>query len=140
LYENWLRDLAGVVDEVNADRNARAKTALWVFSGYNTVTTEEVPDWSDDKRGMRYYWNSVLYTAETGDLIVARMLGLKGSTASPPGDFGRRLSGDTLEAVRTRIRERRRLYMASHPDEVRNVRRLASGVAFKPTPANACCF
>ncbi|MGF7163610.1 FkbM family methyltransferase [Rhodoligotrophos appendicifer] len=115
LYETWLRSLAEVAELLPS-------VQFWDFSGYNSVTTEEIPDWDDPHQEMRWYWNSARYTPATGELIIAIMSGI-GNRA--PQDFGRRLKRSTIDAILADNQEDREVYLRNHMDEVADVQRLA---------------
>ncbi|CUW38119.1 conserved exported protein of unknown function [Magnetospirillum sp. XM-1] len=110
-WEQWKRDLAAMV--------ATSRAELWDFSGYNQVTTEEIPR-SPDQR-MRWYWDGSHFTKAAGDLILERVLTAKGDDS-----FGIRLTPDNVEMVIERIRTERAAYVASHPDEVAEVAAIAA--------------
>ena len=122
-FEGWKRDLVRVVDEVERERGV--EIALWDFSGYTTITSEDVPPAAGDAPAspMRWYWDSSHYKKETGGLLLDRILG--GDASAAPADFGVRLTPETLEPALARIRRDRERYRAAHPDEVADVIRLA---------------
>ncbi|WP_342642063.1 FkbM family methyltransferase [Rhodoligotrophos ferricapiens] len=122
VYETWLRALARV-----ADRVPRAE--FWDFSGYNAVTTEEVPDWGDPRQEMVWYWNSARYTPSTGDVMIARMCGLGDPLNKPDGEFGRRITGATIETILAGNHDARALYALAHHDEVADVQKLVQKMA-----------
>ncbi|WP_137392205.1 FkbM family methyltransferase [Rhodoligotrophos defluvii] len=124
VYETWLRDLAAV-----ADANAQAE--IWDFSGYNSVTTEEVPDWGDKRQDMMWYWNSARYTPATGEVMIASMLGATGGAVQPLPGFGRPLSVAGIERILEENRAGRQAYSLAHGDEVADVERLVREAAAK---------
>jgi hypothetical protein len=105
-WEQWKRDLAATL--------AGSKAELWDFSGYNPVTSEDIP--RDPATRMRWYWDGSHFTKAAGDLMLDRVLNAKGDES-----FGIRLSPDNVESVIARIRAERAAYAASHPDEVADV-------------------
>ena len=121
VYERWLRDLTTAVAEANASIATDQPITLWDFSGYNSVTTEDVPDPGDLERWMTWYWDSAHYTSWAGDLVLARMLGTKGAAIVPPADFGVRLDRTTIDAALAAKRVARTVYASRHPEEVNDV-------------------
>ncbi len=92
---------------------------LWDFSGYNSITTEPVPA-EDETQAMRWYWESSHFKRETGELMLARILGSNADASIPQG-FGVRLTDETVDAVLARMREGRSRYRAQHPEELQSV-------------------
>lgn len=119
-YEDWKRDLTAMVAAVNKDRPGAV--ALWDFSGYNSVTTEPVPD--SPAARMRWYWDAAHFSAATGDLVMARMLGRDAPSGAVPDDFGVELLPDTVDAVLRRLHEDRARYrsVGQHPPDVADQR------------------
>jgi hypothetical protein len=109
-WEQWKRDLAATV--------ADSKAELWDFSGYNPVTSEDIP--RDPAVRMRWYWDGSHFTKAAGTLMLDRVLNAKGDES-----FGIRLSPDNVESVIARIRAERAAYAASHAGEVAEVAAIA---------------
>jgi hypothetical protein len=55
----------------------------------NSITLEPVPPEEDKKGRMKWFWNGGHYKTEAGDVMLKKVLGLKGAEEYP--DFGRRL-------------------------------------------------
>lgn len=100
-YERWKRDLTAMVAALNQERPG--SIALWDFGGYNSITTEKVPDSSAGK--MRWYWDASHFSAATGDLVISRMLGRQAPSGPVPDDFGEELVPGNVEAVIKRLRD-----------------------------------
>ncbi|BAE48958.1 hypothetical protein [Paramagnetospirillum magneticum] len=115
-WEQWKRDLAATVAESHAE--------LWDFSGFNAITTEDIP--RDPATRMHWYWDGSHFTKAAGNLILERIISGKDDPS-----FGIRLTSDNVETVINRIRSERTAYAAAHPDEVAEVRALAeaSGIS-----------
>lgn len=116
-WEQWKRDLVATVDSANA--TSRRPAELWDFSGYNAVTTEDIP--RDPGSRMRWYWDGSHFTKAAGDLILERILKGAGDDS-----FGIRLSRDNIEAVIGRIRAERARYAETHPGEVAEIDAVAA--------------
>ena len=121
-FDQWKRDLAALVDQVNASAVEARLVTLWDFSGYNSITTERVPA-RDEASELTWYWDKSHYKPATGDMVVARILNLDGDVARPPEDFGVQLSGATVDIALQLMRERRRAYCLNHPDEFGHIAR-----------------
>lgn len=105
--EDWKRRLTVMA--------ARHEVPLWDFSGYNLVTTEPV------RSPMANFWDSSHFTEAVGDRIIDRVAGPEGP-AGRPGDFGVRLSPDSVEAHLAAVRRAREAYVAEDHPEVRAIR------------------
>ena len=71
---------------------------------------------------MRWYWESVHYKRELGDLMVDRMLRNVRSTEWP--DFGVELSPESIEGHLAALRSAQRAYAAEHPEVIATIRAL----------------
>ena len=89
------------------------------FSGFNSVTTEAIPQVSK-LSAMQYYWETSHYRANVGAMILARLY--PGSGEGVPGDFGVELRPDTLDRHLAATRAARDRYHRAHPQETRMVR------------------
>jgi hypothetical protein len=116
-WEQWKRDLATTVSATPAE--------LWDFSGYNRVTTEEIPRAPDIR--MHWYWDGSHFSKAAGNLILERIIAGQGDES-----FGIRLSPDNVETVIHRIRAERTLYAQTHADEVAEVKALAKKAGLIP--------
>ena len=126
IYERWLRDLAGAVDAANASPGVQRLARLWDFSGYNSITTEDVPDHGDATAQMDWYWDSARYTPAAGELVLARMIG---DTNSVPKDFGEMLDTKAMPELLSQQLRLRRQYSNMQPEEVEDVRQLVRTTA-----------
>ncbi|RAU21802.1 hypothetical protein CU669_10875 [Paramagnetospirillum kuznetsovii] len=122
-FEQWKRDLTGLVARLRDENPGGAAIQLWDFFDYNSITTEPVGE------SMRWYWESSHYTSATGELILARMLGASGGSPSVPADFGTELTPNTIESVLANARTRHGVYSRDFPEELRDVRQLAEATA-----------
>lgn len=112
-WEDWKRALLTITLE-ESQREGKPPFPLWDFSGYNSITTENVPMGSSP---MRWYTDGSHFKPAVGALMLERVYDK--ASAALPGDFGKRLAPDTINAVLNDIRVRRAVYAATHPDEVR---------------------
>ena len=119
-YERWLRDVALAIDRANADPATIKPASLWYFAGYNSVTTEDVPEPGQQTRAMRFYLNSNQYTPTVGELMLNRIFG----TGPAPTDFGHPLTPATVDGILFDLQEGRAQYANRYPDEVADVERL----------------
>lgn len=125
LYEEWKRDLVRVVEETNQSYPDKAPLKLWDFSGYNRVTTEDVP--ADDKNGgqMLYYWEASHYKQVIGDRVLDIIMETNGEEKPGPDEFGVVLTYNNIDDSLEQIRRDRIRYARTHPQEVKDVEELA---------------
>ena len=100
-FEQWKRELVKV-------------TPVWDFSGFNSVTTENI------KPKMNNYVDNSHYSPNIGNLILNRIFGHQ--SESIPKDFGVLLTADNLEQHLSQIRSDRLLWIKNNPEEVKLVK------------------
>jgi hypothetical protein len=132
IFEQWKRDVTALVARVEDNAPPAVSVTLWDFSGYNTVTTEEVP-WQSDAPPMRWYWESSHYKAVVGDMIVNRML--HPERYHGPANFGVQLTTASIEPALATARINQIHYRETHPREVNDIKRLLVITAKKRSAA-----
>ncbi|WNK01317.1 hypothetical protein L2D14_07770 [Thalassospiraceae bacterium LMO-JJ14] len=111
-WEDWKRALLQITLE-EAEREGKPPYPLWDFSGYNSITTEEIPY---DSSPMRWYTDGSHFKPAVGRLMLKRIYA-KPSQALPE-DFGRLLTPETIAPALAGIRANRTRYAETHPEEV----------------------
>jgi tetratricopeptide (TPR) repeat protein len=119
-YEDWKRDLVKVLAE-EAKQDHAEPFPLWDFSGFNSITTEQIPPAGDKQHIMRWWWEPSHYQKATGDLMLDRVLDYKPDLANVPPDFGILLSPSNIDAWLAKTLERGREYRRDQPGEVATV-------------------
>ena len=111
-----------VVDIVEkmAEKYGKVPFPVWDFSGYNVITTEELPALADTSSLMRWYWEGSHYTRQTAKLLFARMFGLTEANQ----DFGVRISGVNIEAHLEQIDKQQAAYISSHGKDIEELNEL----------------
>lgn len=132
IYETWClggmwgqiedtkRDVVAMVEET-AQRFGKKPFPVWDFSGYNSVTTEPVPEKGDRKSLMRGYWEGSHYSRLTAGFVLDRMFG---GDAAEPDDFGVLLTGENIDEHLRNIYQQHLRYAASNPGEIEEIRLL----------------
>jgi hypothetical protein len=113
--DDWKRSLTAVVDR---RREEGCDIRLVDFSGFNRITTEEIPQ-ATGNENMQYYWEHSHYRSEVGRIILERLF-----RRDPPEDaedFGVELTRQTIERHLEDFRARRLRYIADHPAETINM-------------------
>ena len=87
LFEEWKRKLVDI-NEKEAAIAKKPHYSLWDFSGYNSLTTEDVPPDGDSETQMKWYWESSHYKKELGDLVLDRIFNYHHPERTVPDDFG----------------------------------------------------
>lgn len=119
-WEAWKRQLVAL-NEQEAEHAGRSPFPLWDFSGYDAVSSEDLPD-GGERRLMHGYSDSSHYTPEIGQRLVARLFG-------GADNWGVALSRSNLEAQLAQIRAARQQYRAAHPHDVAEIEALARETA-----------
>lgn len=116
--DDWKRSLVKMVD---ARRQEGCDIRLMDFSGFNQITTEEIPQ-ATGREDMQHYWEQSHYRSEVGEMILERLVAGERAKAVDAGDdFGVELSGETIEQHLGRQREKRQRYITEHPRETANM-------------------
>ena len=112
-FEDVKRNVVRISYE-EASRAGRPPFPVWDFSGAYGPNLEPVPTSSNGQ--MNWYWESVHYKAELGNLMVDRML--RGLVSPDYPSFGVQLSPDNIELHLVNLRAHQQQYAAQHPDVV----------------------
>lgn len=116
-WEDWKRKLVAL-DEQEAKRAGQPPFPLWDFSGYDEVSSEELPG-DGEPRLMENYSDSSHYTPAIGRRVVARLFGAGND------DWGTLLTSANVEAHLAAIRAARERYRAGHPRDVEEIAAIA---------------
>ncbi len=119
--ENTKRDIVAMVEET-AKRFDKKPFPVWDFSGYNSVTTEPVPEKGDRKSLMRGYWEGSHYSRLAAEFVLGRMFG---GNAAVPDDFGVLLTGENIDEHLRNIYQQHVRYAASNPRVIEEIGSLA---------------
>jgi hypothetical protein len=128
LFEEWKRALVVILETDAGAHPGAAPFDLWDFSGYNEITTENVPATSEKGRMMRWYWEVGHYKRAAGELVVARMLEKNDNTEPAPAVFGVKLNKRNIERHLADIRHARSQYADTHREEIAALERLAESI------------
>lgn len=116
LFEQWKRELVKIAEEGSVGQEGWIP--LWDFSGYNSVTSEDVPE----AGVMTGYLDSSHYQPGIGDIILDKVLHDKQDSAI---NFGHKLTSTTIEDALALIRKEQKDYHETHPQDVQEVEGLA---------------
>ncbi len=113
--DNWKRAL---VQMIEVRRKGGCDIRLYDFSGFNSITTEEIPQVTG-KATMQHYWEQSHYRSEVGLSILEKLL--ETGEKVEENVFGVLLRGDTLEEYLLNFRQSRQQYISEHPKETVNI-------------------
>lgn len=122
--EQWKRNIVTILAEDAACHPGKEPFALWDFSGYNSITTEEVPLAGDTQTQMRWYWEASHYKKEVGDMILARLFNYHDPKLQVPDDFGTKLTLENIDAYLEAVREQQRIWHLQHQPDLQEIREL----------------
>lgn len=106
----WKRELTGMAARL---RQGGCDLSLHDFSGFNRITTEQIPQ-QTGRETMEHYWEQSHYNGGVGEMILARVLARDGKISD---DFGVELLPETVESHLAAQRLARRRYLEAHPQE-----------------------
>jgi hypothetical protein len=113
--DNWKRSLVDVID---TRKKEGCDIRLIDFSGFNSITTEAIPQISG-KENMQNYWEHSHYKSEVGEKILERLMAPDRQNDSQT--FGVELNSATIEPYLADFHAKRRQYFLDHPQETRNM-------------------
>jgi hypothetical protein len=116
--ENGKRALVQLLeDDVKKYRGSSA-FPLYDFSGYSSVTSENLPP-SGSRVEMSHYWESSHFKDVVGDLVINRIF----NVGEVPGGFGVRLDSGTLDTALLDIHKQQKKYRTTHADDIALIQR-----------------
>ena len=113
--DNWKRSLVQMID---ARRRGGCNIRLFDFSGFNNITSEEIPQ-ATGKDTMQNYWEQSHYRSEVGLRILDELF--EAGKKAEDDIFGFELRSDTIEQHLLNFRNSRRQYITNHPKETFNI-------------------
>jgi hypothetical protein len=119
-WEEWKRRLVRINQE-EAVRAGQAPFSLWDFSGYHSLSTEALPNTSDDNATMYGYLESSHYKPIIGNLVLDRLFNLKVPGRSVPEDFGVNLTPANIDGHLHAIRRAREHYRQTHHKDIAEI-------------------
>jgi hypothetical protein len=113
--DNWKRALVQVID---ARKHEGCDIRLIDFSGFNSITTEDIPQITG-KENMQYYWEHSHYRSEVGEKIIEQLI--LPDQQKEENTFGIELNSETIEQHLLDFHAKRHKYFIDHPQETRNM-------------------
>jgi hypothetical protein len=126
-WEDWKRQLVRINEEEAAQAH-RQPFPLWDFSGYHSISTENLPDSNASDAEMAGYIESSHYKPNIGNLVLDRMFDLKVPDRTLPDDFGILLTHRNIEPHLQNIRAARAVYRHTHPSDLIEIANLEKEV------------
>ena len=115
--DDWKRALTVMTE---GRRRQGCDIRLVDFSGFNSITTEEIPQ-ATGKETMQHYWEQSHYRSEVGLKILQKLLAPEDPSTN--GTFGVELRSDSIEESIGNYHRSRQSYMAQHPEEISKLRK-----------------
>lgn len=117
--EQMKRMVVTVVDR-KAKQYGKDTFTVWDFSGYNSITSEELPEPGDVSSIMQWYWEGSHYTKKTAALVLKTISG----EATEHSDFGVSFTSQNIEKHLQDINLQRNKYVADHAAEISELQSL----------------
>ena len=127
-FEEWKRDLVKFIAEDTVENSNKQPIILWDFSGYNSITNEQIPPLGS-KQEMKWYWESSHYKKELGDVILDVIFNYPKKSENAPSDFGEIIDYKNIESHLQKIRVEQAQYKQNFPDSVKEVEKLVRETA-----------
>ncbi len=136
-FESWKRQLVNI-NEAVAKEHGAPPFPLWDFSGYTSLTMEQVPPKKERDARMTWHQEPSHYKVALGNLVLDRVFGYNHPERTVPDDIGNRLTGSTIEAHLEQVREKQRQYRQEHPSDIREITELFQRTAPSRVSSEEC--
>ncbi|MEE9605923.1 MAG: hypothetical protein V3V70_10200 [Candidatus Scalindua sp.] len=123
-FEQWKRELVQINEKIAMEYKKKA-FPLWDFSGYNSITNEEVPLIDDFETEMKWYWDTSHYNKSAGDLVLDRIFNYQNPTHTVPSDFGVLLTKTNIEEHLKNVQIAQKNYRKTHVNDWAEMKKAA---------------
>ena len=120
-YEKWQNRLIDLIENVDKKYPNNQNFPLWDFSGYNTVTMDEVPPVEVSNRSMDWYLDVGHFKKKLGDRIQDRIFNYNDAGRVVPEDFGTQINSKNINFYQRAQRSKRMRYMLAHQGEIKEL-------------------
>ncbi|SVB09293.1 uncharacterized protein METZ01_LOCUS162147, partial [marine metagenome] len=120
-YEKWQYRLIDLVEDVDKKYPKNKKFSLWDFSGYNSVTMDEVPPAEEPKRPMDWYYDVAHFKKSLGDMIQDRVFNYNYAERVVPEDFGMQINSKNIDLYQSVQRNKRMKYMLVNQKDIKEL-------------------
>ena len=120
-YEKWQSRLIDLVEDVDNKYPENKKFPLWDFSGYNSVTMDEVPPEEEPKGPMDWYYDGAHFKKSLGDMIQDRIFNYNDAGRVVPEDFGTQINSKNIDLYQRLQRSKQMEYKLVHQDEIKEL-------------------
>jgi len=107
---------------------------LWDFSGYNSVTMDEVPPPETPSRPMRWYVDIGHYSKALGDIIQDRIFSFHEAGRVVPEDFGVQINSKNIDRHQTSRKIKQREYMQTYQEDIKELTGRVNAIKKKIRP------
>jgi hypothetical protein len=122
-FESWKKQLVILNEKIAKEKNTKPFT-IWDFSGYHDLTSEDVPNKSNEKAKMKYYYESSHYTPELGNIVLDRMFDGNVSDGQDYPNFGIKITSQNIGTHLEKLRNDRLKWQNTHPLDVAEIKAL----------------
>lgn len=113
-YKKWKREVVKINEKLSLSTNSK-KYKLYDFSGYNSITEEEIPSPKHPEKGMKWFWESIHYKEELSYHILDRVFNNIRENCPTPKDFGKKINIANIDKFEESQKNRRLQYLKFHP-------------------------
>ena len=120
-YEKWQHQLINLVEVVNKKYPDGLEFPLWDFSGYNSVTIDEVPPVEEPKRPMEWYYDVAHFKKSLGDMIQDHIFNYNDAGRVVPEDFGMQINSKNIDLYQFEQKNKQIQYMLAHQEDIQEL-------------------
>ncbi|WP_243397382.1 hypothetical protein [Crocosphaera subtropica] len=121
MFERWKKDLVNVIEKAHNNLGLSNQVDLWDFTGYNSITTEDIPN-VDQKYHLKGYIDSDHYRPEVGNLIIELVVNRnRQKKANIPQDFGVIINQNNIHQHLKKIRSDQQRYHQNYPQVIDDI-------------------
>lgn len=119
-FNSWKRNIITINEDMAHTLNTKAHV-FYDFSGYNSITEEEIPPKEQIEVGMKWFWEAIHFKEELGYHILDRVFNHKRNNCPTPNDFGIKINIESLELHEKSQKKNRLKYIQTHTKITKNI-------------------
>lgn len=120
-FIQWKKNVVKINEDMSHALNTKAHE-FFDFSGYNSITKEEIPLKAQRETGMKWFWEAIHFKEELGYHILDRIFNHKRNDCPTPHDFGVKISMKNIATYEEIQKKSRQEYVQTHIELVSNIK------------------
>lgn len=119
-FTQWKKNIVKINEDMSHALNTKAHD-FFDFSGYNSITTEDIPLKAQRETGMKWFWEAIHFKEELGYHILDRVFNHKRNDCPTPHDFGMKISMENITTYEEIQKKARQEYIQTHTELVSSI-------------------